>query len=444
MKNNARSVAIGVALAVCAAARAHAAPADEVRAMVEQGQAARAYELARQHPDSLGDPAFDFWFGVAAIASGRAGEGVLALERFVVNAPDNLNGRLELARGYFVLGEDGRAREEFQRVLSANPPPEVQANVQRFLDAIRAREFLYRPTAGFYLEAGAGADSNANAGVSGSSVTLPIGLTLTVDPIGVRESQLFHTLGAGFNWSRPLRPGMYLTAGGAFDGKYHDPEGRLDQQGWRADAGLTWIRQKNLWRVGAGFSALWVDSDRYRDLWSLTAEWHRQIDELRSFSLFGQYGDFDYAGANSPRDSGLTTIGVGYRQALISPMQPLLSASLYAGREDVRGALRADLSRDLAGGRVSASITPAPRWSLAAGLSYQESRFDGGAPIIPPPTPAAARYDAYTALDFSLSYALTRSMTLKGDLLFARNVSSEPLSAYRREVLGVKLRYDFK
>jgi len=279
--------------------------------------------------------------------------------------------------------------------------------------------------------------------VSGSAVTL-IGLTVTVDPIGVKESQVFHTLGAGFNWSRPLKPGLYLAAGAAYDGKYHHPESRLDQEGLRADAGLTWIRQKNLWRLGAGFSTLRVEGDRYRDLWSLSGEWHRQIDELRSFSLFGQYGDFDYAGANSLRDSGLATIGVGWRQALISPMQPLLSASLYVGREDVRNSQRSDLSRDLAGVRVSASVTPAPKWSLTAGLSYQESRYDGGAPLLPPPTVAPTRYDAYGALDFSLSYALRRNLTLKGDLVLSHNTSNEPLSAYRREVLGVKLRYEFK
>jgi hypothetical protein len=148
-----------------------AAPADDLKALLEKGQAAEAYELGRQHQDQLGNPFFDFYFGVAAIGAGRAGDGVLALERFVVNAPDNVNGRLELGRGYFVLGEDTRARQEFEIVLATNPPAEVQANVQRFLDAIRSREFLYRPTQGFYLEAGLGYDSNANAGINNASIT---------------------------------------------------------------------------------------------------------------------------------------------------------------------------------------------------------------------------------------------------------------------------------
>jgi len=77
---------------------------DDMKALVEQGKTSEAYELGKSHPEELGDPTYDFYFGVAAVSSGRSGEGVLALERYVLNFPDNAYGRLELARGYFVLG----------------------------------------------------------------------------------------------------------------------------------------------------------------------------------------------------------------------------------------------------------------------------------------------------------------------------------------------------
>ena len=44
-----------------------AAPPDEVKALMEAGKPAEAYALGKQSPESLGDPAFDFFFGVAAI-----------------------------------------------------------------------------------------------------------------------------------------------------------------------------------------------------------------------------------------------------------------------------------------------------------------------------------------------------------------------------------------
>ena len=57
-----------------------AAPADDLKALADQGKAAEAYQLGKKFPDQLGNPAFDFYFGIAAIDPGHAGEGVLALE----------------------------------------------------------------------------------------------------------------------------------------------------------------------------------------------------------------------------------------------------------------------------------------------------------------------------------------------------------------------------
>ncbi len=135
---------------------AASAPADEVRALVEKNRSAEAYALGLKHEAELGNPEFDFYFGIAAIDSGHAGDGVLALERYVIQFPDNIRSRLELARGYFVLGELLRAKEEFGNVTRRNPPPAVQATIDRFLDSIRAQETRYTPTTTAWLEAGVG------------------------------------------------------------------------------------------------------------------------------------------------------------------------------------------------------------------------------------------------------------------------------------------------
>src|ERR1700754_1596664 len=52
-----------------------AAPADDIKALVDKGNSSAAYELGKKHPELLGDPSFDFYFGLAAIDSGHAGEG---------------------------------------------------------------------------------------------------------------------------------------------------------------------------------------------------------------------------------------------------------------------------------------------------------------------------------------------------------------------------------
>src|SRR3954471_7423402 len=132
----------------------HAAPSDDLRALMESGKAAEAYALGKQNPDSLGDPTFDFFFGVAAIETGHSGEGVLALERYLLQYPDNVSARLHLARGYFVLNEDARAREEFEALRKLDPPADVLATIERYLDAVRLRETRYTTSSGVYVELG--------------------------------------------------------------------------------------------------------------------------------------------------------------------------------------------------------------------------------------------------------------------------------------------------
>src|SRR6185295_15935054 len=122
----------------------YAGPVEEIKALLDRGNPAAAYKHGKSHPDELGNPSFDFYFGIAAIDSGHSGEGVLALERYTLNFPDNLNARLELARGYFVLADDQRARDEFNAVLETNPPPAVRANIDKFLAAMNSRESGYR------------------------------------------------------------------------------------------------------------------------------------------------------------------------------------------------------------------------------------------------------------------------------------------------------------
>ena len=59
----------------------------ELRALLERGQAAAAYELGLKAPERLGDPAFDLAFGVAAVNAGKPAVGVLALERVLLLNP---------------------------------------------------------------------------------------------------------------------------------------------------------------------------------------------------------------------------------------------------------------------------------------------------------------------------------------------------------------------
>ena len=83
---------------------------------------------------------------------------IAAFHAMLVRRPDLVRVHLEIARAFFLKGEDGLARRHFERVLAGKPPKPVAANIQRFLNVIRGRK---RWQARFGL--GLSRDSNLNS-----------------------------------------------------------------------------------------------------------------------------------------------------------------------------------------------------------------------------------------------------------------------------------------
>ena len=117
-----------------------------VFATVAHGQARTP---ARNAATPANDIASRFHAGMQAVtAAGRAegeardeklDEAIAAFRAILVERPELLRVRLELARAFFLKEEDTLARRHFEQVLAGRPPPAVAANIGRFLGIMRAR-----------------------------------------------------------------------------------------------------------------------------------------------------------------------------------------------------------------------------------------------------------------------------------------------------------------
>jgi hypothetical protein len=416
-----------------------AAPADDLKSLVERGKSAEAYELGARHPELLGNPAFDFYFGVAAIDAGHAGEGVLALERYLIQFPATTVARLELARGYFVLGEDARSREEFENVAKQAPPGEVQTTLDRYLDAIRTRESRYQTTSLFYVELGGGIDSNVNGGVANANINLPVFGNVVVSNAGVRKGDSFTHLATGGQISKPLAPGVAAFAGFGVEAKLNGSERAYDMLNSAITGGISYLRDKNLFRAAASTSTLAVESDRFRTINGISGEWNHQLDELQSVQAGLQLAEFNHTGPNAVRDADYSGLSLGYRRAYPSTSwNPVLTATVNYAVEDNRRN-RPDLGRDISGARVGAILSPSAKWGLNAGLGYQDSRYNGRDIIL-----GTTRRDDYYALDFSVVYLYSKHLSIRGELLLSDNQSNLSLFSYTRNMAVLKVRYEFK
>ena len=66
-------------------------------------------------------------------------EAIGAFRTMLIEEPRLLRVRLELARAFYLKGEEELARRHFELVLAADPPEPVVANVRRFLAELQAR-----------------------------------------------------------------------------------------------------------------------------------------------------------------------------------------------------------------------------------------------------------------------------------------------------------------
>lgn len=432
-----------------------ATPTDDIRTLLEAGRFGDAYRLGSQNADELGNPEFDFFYGIAALDGGNPGEGVLALERCLLAFPDNRSARFHLARGYYILGEDQRARSEFSALIGKADPTE-RVGIERFLDAIRARESRYRPTFSFFTEVGMGYDSNVNVGASTGSVAGLPGFTVNPAGTSAREADSFVSFAAGAQGSHPIAPGMVLYGGLQGNSRWHGAKQNdiFDQYGGLAQGGITSIDGRNIYRAGIEYNQLAIDDQNYLQAASILGEWGRQLDQFNRLGLHLQYSQLRYedipvfldkqktlsfpSGA-SYRDSNLTLISLSWSHAFVHPWNPVTNIFVSFGEERNTRA-RSEFSRDMLGARAILNIQPSDAWRLSVALAYQNSQyrdFFSGVASYP------KRQDHYTSLVIGATYVIDRNYSISAEATKADQHSNIGLYDYGRDIVAIKMRYDY-
>ena len=136
---------------------------------------------------------------------------IASFHAMLVERPDLARVHLEIARAFFLKGEDSLARRHFELVLASEPPEAVAANIRSFLAAIRARKRW-----SFALGAAIAPNSNLGA-ASGDDIILidtAFGrLPFTLDQPAEEESGVGLSVWAGAEYQIPLEPDLRLRAG---------------------------------------------------------------------------------------------------------------------------------------------------------------------------------------------------------------------------------------
>lgn len=445
---------LGIALAGTAVAN------DDVtliKQLFEAGQSVEAYELGLELQSELeGNPQFDYYFGAAAVDSGDASQGVFALERTLIQQPNNQAARLELARGYYELEEFQRSRKEFETVMAANPPADVKDKVQGYLDAIRLRESRYRSTATAFFRIGIGNDSNANSATDDSQINglvpqfdnLLTALQLkTIAPNSRAQESAFTDVAAGINLSHPLSKNWALIGGTDISATIFgdDPASNFNTTSMNFRAGAQQrIGAKHRLSYQLSHQALILKDDFYRNTSAFTTGWSWTLDERSQLQSYVRLGESNHAQrAVKTNDTESQGFGVSYLRQLPSlPLSPLVSAGVSMNQEEPQlnsNALKATLGKDAIGLHLGALFSLSEKSAVRTDLNYQTSEYDGQQVAF-----GTVRDDDTLALNVNYDYLLTRRWKLNAYITHLDNSSNINIYEYDRQRIGINFIYETK
>ena len=197
----------------------------DVQALVQAGRFEEAIVALRPllQQDEV-DPNALFLYGLASLEASQRpdrtdedreillNEAIAAFHAMLVEAPGLVRVRLELARAFFLKGEDDLARRHFEAVLAGDAPEPVVANVRNFLAAIEARDRW-----SFNLGAALAPDSNIGAGSEERTIYVHVfgqPLPFERDAEELTTSGIGLSVWGGAEYQVPLAERWRLRAGG--------------------------------------------------------------------------------------------------------------------------------------------------------------------------------------------------------------------------------------
>ena len=254
-------------------------PVPAMEALVTQEQYQQAFALGQENLNEWeGDPDFDYIFGLAALESGDANDSFFALERVAATATDSglrALARLELARAYFVTNNLTAPENLFNAVLATNPPPNVQQNIQFFLQLIAARQNAQTPTLNWTVSPVIGSDSNANSATSNGLIDTPLIGQIELDPAGQETEDNFSNTTLTMAYQYPFTRDRSLNFNLNLGHLNNFDTDQFDIDNVRGELAYNWGNEAHRFKHGISTGKVNLDQNGFQKSLALDSSWQR-------------------------------------------------------------------------------------------------------------------------------------------------------------------------
>ncbi|MGH1462368.1 MAG: surface lipoprotein assembly modifier [Neptuniibacter sp.] len=408
----------------------------QLNELVQQQKFADAYALANQMIDEYeGIPEFDLHYAVAAIETGNYSEGMFALERILLVDPNNYQAQLELARGYYLMGQHERSKLLFQSVLATNPPAKVQQRINYFLALIDEKTTVAQTIYKSFIELNVGHDSNINSAPDDQLTVVTLSQDALEQSDNYSQFRYYGKVRHRYQKDRELFVDLNANS------RFYASEDQQNFDNFALSAGHLWLTGKGYFSVSANAQKYRIDNDQYRNLAGVRAAWSRQLSKQSVVKAYAALNKLTYE-TNTWKDSKLSSLGITYLYGASGNWQPLYFLSVFVGSEspDEHGVLsNAEVDRDIYGGNLGVQVKPLSSLLMTGSLTYQASDFEGNDWIY-----GIARKDDYLSASLSAEWQFAQSWTLLGSYRYADVDSNIELYEYNRQQVQLGLRYSFQ
>ena len=275
--------------------------ATKARTLIKEGQFDQALpilrSLVRDHPNHT---QILFLIGLATIEKSRLpdtnkedrdallDEAVVSLRTILINRPELVRVRLELARAFFLKKEDSLARDHFERVLAGQPPAPVAINVRYFLTQIRARRRWE-----IYLGVSLAPDSNIGSASDAETIDI-FGFPFRRDVDSPTTSGVGVSMWTGGEYQYPLGDRLRLRMGTDMARQEHKGK-NFDQLFLSMHAGPRWLVDVNTdASLLASARRRWLGSTPYYDELGIRAEVRRRLNRRTTMSARASWHDREH------------------------------------------------------------------------------------------------------------------------------------------------------
>ncbi|WP_426370437.1 hypothetical protein [Pseudocolwellia sp. HL-MZ7] len=227
----------------------------------------------------LGDPAFDFLYGVTALANDQAEYAVFAFERVTANRPEWLDAQYLLAKANYKIANYQGAITTSQLLLSN---PKTSEKLKESANTLLNLSQSKLDKQSFYLSQrvslSLGHDSNINSGTTEDNIFIPsTGDTFLLNDESKEVSDNYGALSYQASGSKIFSQVSKIIFSGK--GTVHNFQDESQYNRMFADLAFQYQHSFDFGRISVGlkFTPLWLDDELYRTRTTLTTNFEKQL-----------------------------------------------------------------------------------------------------------------------------------------------------------------------